>query len=507
MPSEVTIQPNDEHNQKLVSHVHPNDWVNPTPQAMYDMVVIGAGTAGLVTAVASAGLGKKVALIERHLMGGDCLNVGCVPSKALIRSARAAADARSVGEFGVHVDGEVRVDFERVMERMRELRAGIAPHDSADRFTSVGVDVFIGSGRFTGRNTVDVEGVTLNFKKACVATGARAAAPPIPGLDEVEYLTNETIFELTELPKRLLVFGAGAIGCEMAQSFARFGSEVHLLEAQHGIMPREDQACAEIVKASMMRDGVNIHCCGKQAKLENTAGGIRATFESHEQGYDIEVDHVLIAVGRTPNVEGLGLDEAGVKYDKRGVAVDDTLATSNPDIFAAGDICYKYKFTHAADANARIVIRNGLFGWLPLPKAKASKLVMPWCTYTSPEIAHVGKSIQELDEAGTRYETVSVELGKVDRAILEGETEGVLRVHVVPNSGRILGATLVAGHAGEMIGELTMAITKGVKLHEIASVIHPYPTQAEVIKRAGDQFFKKHALNWFGWKSRLGMGK
>ena len=485
------IRPDDEHNRVLIDNVHPPDWTNPTPSGTYDMVVVGAGTAGLITAIGCAGLGKKVALLERHLMGGDCLNVGCVPSKAVIRAARAAAEVRDAAELGTNVSG-YSVDFAHLMERMRRLRAGISRHDSARRYTEAGVDVFIGQGVFTGPDRVEVDGQTLLFKKACIATGARASAPPIPGLDEVDYLTNETIFELTELPRRLGVIGAGPIGCELAQSFARFGTEVSLIESTHGILPREDPDAAAIVKQSMVKDGVQLYCCGREVRLERDGDGARFVLASHDKSYDFTVDQVLVAAGRAPNVDGLGLEAAGVDFDRRGVKVNDRLQTSNRNIFAAGDIASRYQFTHAADATSRIVIRNALFPWLPF-KGRASKLIMPWCTYTEPEIAHVGRYPKELEEAGVRFSTVEIPLKSIDRAILEGQDEGILKVHVRPG-GRILGATLVAAHAGDMISELTTAMVHGVKLHQMSKVIHPYPTQAEAIKRAGDQYFRTWAL-------------
>lgn len=499
----VSMHPMDEHNRTLVDNVHPSDWVNPTPpRSPYDMVVVGAGTAGLITAIGAAGLGKKVALIERHLMGGDCLNVGCVPSKALIRLATAAAAVRRAADFGVHAGGDVSVDFAKVMERVRRLRAALSPHDSAKGYTEQGVDVYLGSGRFTGPDTLDVEGRTLRFKKACIATGARAAAPPIPGLNHIAYLTNETLFELTELPKTLGVIGAGPIGCELAQAFARLGSEVYLVEAMHGVLPNEDPEASEIVRRAIVDDGVHLLCCGEALQLSQGDGtGVRLQAESHGHRYDLRVDRLLVAVGRTPNSDGLGLEAAHVRHDERGVIVDDRLRTSNPHIYAAGDICFKYKFTHVADANARLVVRNALLGWIPR-KPKASDLVIPWCTYTDPEIAHVGTYAKDLDAAGLRYETVQIDLAEVDRAVLESETAGLLKVHVTPN-GRILGATLVSRHAGESISEITTAIVHGIKLQHLSKVIHPYPTQAEAIKRAGDQFFKQWLL---GWKKRLTFG-
>ncbi len=478
------LHPWDEHNRKLYSHVHPPDWVNPTPAPRYNLVVIGGGTAGLVTAAGAAGLGAKVALVEKHLLGGDCLNVGCVPSKALLRAARAVAETRRAGEFGVRVGGEITVDFPAVMERMRRLRADISPHDSAARFRELGVDVFIGSAEFTGPDTVRVGDRSLRFAKGVIATGARAAAPPIPGLQDVPYLTNESLFSLTELPKRLGIIGAGPIGCEMAQAFARFGSEVFLIEATHGILPREDRDAAEIVRAAMEREGVKLLCCGKALKLAKDPNGVRLQVESHGQSYDVSVDRLLVAVGRAPNVEGLGLETVGVEFDKKGVKVNDRLQTANPRIYACGDICSPYQFTHAADFMARIVIQNALFKG----RAKASSLIIPWATYTSPEIAHLGLYEQEAKVKGIAVDTFTQELSKVDRAILDGETEGFVRVHVRKGTDEIVGATVVAAHAGEMIGELSLAMKGGLGLNTIGAAIHPYPTQAEAIRKTGDLY-------------------
>ena len=479
------LHPWDLHNRQLASHVHPPDWQNPKPAARYNLVVIGAGTAGLVCAAGAAGLGAKVALIERHLMGGDCLNVGCVPSKAMIRAARAAAAVRDAAEFGVHIPKGVTVDFGQAMERMRRLRASIAPHDSAQRFSDLGIDVFIGDGRFVDARTVEVAGDRLAFKKAVIATGARAAAPPIAGLNEVAYLTNETVFSLTELPRRLGVIGAGPIGCEMAQAFARFGSEVLLVETAHGILPREDPAASAIVLESMLKDGVKPLCCGKELKVARVDGGrVRLTVSSHGKAYDEVVDQLLVAVGRTPNVENLGLEAAGVAYSKKGVQVDDRLVTTQPTIYAAGDICSPYQFTHAADFMARIVIRNALF----FGRAKASALTIPWCTYTEPEIAHVGLYETQAQEQGIAIDTFTRQLSAVDRSILEGSTNGLVTVHVRKGTDKIVGATIVAAHAGDMISEITLAMTHGLGLKQIADTIHPYPTQAEAMRQVGDAY-------------------
>jgi pyruvate/2-oxoglutarate dehydrogenase complex dihydrolipoamide dehydrogenase (E3) component len=492
----------DPFNLELIRHVHPGDWVNPRPAGRYNLVVIGGGTAGLVTAAGAAGLGAKVALIERGLMGGDCLNVGCVPSKGIISAARVAATVRHARTFGVDVPAGVAVNFANVMQRMRRLRARISPNDSAQRFRDLGVDVYFGTARFVDSDTVDVDGTPLHFSRAVIATGARAAAPPIPGLDAVEYLTNETLFSLTELPPRLGVIGAGPIGCEMAQAFAQLGASVFLIEAEHGILPREDRNAAEIVQHALERDGVTLLCCGKNLQIKHD-GGIRLVVDSHGRGYDEPIDTLLVAVGRAPNVEHLNLEAVGVDYDAKGVTVNERLQTTNPRIYAAGDICSPYQFTHAADFMARIVIQNALFRG----RKKSTSLVMPWCTYTSPEIAHVGLYDGQAREKGIEVDTFVQELRDVDRAILDGEDEGLVTIHVKKGTDTIVGATIVAPHAGDLISEIALAITHGLGLKQIGSTIHPYPTQAEAIRKIGDQFnrtrltpfVKSLFKRWLAW--------
>ncbi len=515
MHEPVFVLPNDEHNQKLVNNVHPSNWVNPDPTGPYNIVVIGAGTAGLVTAVIAAAVGAKVALIEKHLMGGDCLNVGCVPSKGVIRAARAWADVRRADEFGVHIPPGVKYDFGAAMARMRKLRARISHTDSVHRYKSLGVDVFIGNARFSGPDAVVVEGPagnrTLRYAKAAICSGARVSTPPTPGLQEAGYLTNETIFTLTELPPRLAVIGAGPIGCELAQSFARFGSQVYLVEAMHGIMPNEDRDAATIVHESMLRDGITLLCCGKDLKVGKTDSGKRLTVDSHGQQYDVTVDEILIGVGRTPNVEGLGLEAVGVEYDKTGVKVSDRLQTTNPRIYAAGDICSRYKFTHAADAMAQILIQNALFPHpFGLAYASVESLIMPWCTFTEPEIAHVGMYEADAKAKGIEVDTFTFKLDEVDRAILDGEDEGFARVHVKKGTDQLLGATIVAAHAGDMISEFSVLMKAGLGLKTITGTIHPYPTQAEVVKKVANAWrkttFTPRAKNilkkWFAWTRR-----
>jgi pyruvate/2-oxoglutarate dehydrogenase complex dihydrolipoamide dehydrogenase (E3) component len=498
----VEVLPRDAYNDRLVANVHPPDWVNPEPAPHYNLVVVGGGTAGLVTAAGAAGLGAKVALVERHLMGGDCLNVGCVPSKALLRAARAAAQVRDARRFGVVVPEGVRVDFAAVMERVRRLRAEIAPHDSAERFRSLGIDVFLGNGRFTAADTLMVGDRTLRFRRAVICTGGRAALPPIPGLSEAGALTNETVFSLTELPPRLAVIGAGPIGCELAQAFARIGSRVTLLEVLPQILSKEDRDAATIVKAALLRDGIEILTAVKIVAVEQRGTEKALRLEGRP---DVVVDAILVGAGRVPNVEGMGLEAAGVTYDpKKGVHVDDQLRTSSPHIYAAGDVCSRFQFTHMADALARIVIQNALF----LGRKKASALTIPWCTYTDPEIAHVGLYEQEATERGIPTKTFVQELRDVDRAILDGETDGFVKVLVRAGSDRTLGATIVAAHAGDLISELTLAMVGKLGLGTIASTIHPYPTQGEAIKKIGDAYNRTRLTRlvkglfekWLAWQ-------
>ena len=512
----IQLQPLDEHNQKLQSNVHPPEWKNPTPKEEYHLVVIGAGTAGLVTAAGAAGLGARVALIERELMGGDCLNVGCVPSKGLIGAARVAATVREAATFGVNVPEGTTVDFGKAMERMRKKRADISPADSAKRFTDLGIDVFFGKGSFTDDNTVSVttstgEETKLKFKKAVIASGARAQAPPIKGLDSIDYLTNENLFSLTELPKRFGIIGSGPIGSEMAQSFARFGSEVFLFERADHILSREDSDAAAVVQEQFVKDGINLELNAEDMELASAGEQISVKIVQNGVPKEVVVDQLLVAVGRAPNVDELKLESVNVKYDKKGVEVNDNMQTTNPRIYAAGDICSKYQFTHAADFMARIVIQNALFAVGPFGKKKASDLIIPWATYTSPEIAHVGMYPADAKEAGVEIDTYEMQLDDVDRAILEGNDEGFVKVHTKKGTDKIVGATIVAENAGDMISEVAVAMKNKIGLAGIGSTIHPYPTQAEAIRKLGDQFnktkltsFSKNVLKFL---MKLNVGK
>ena len=499
------VLPLDQYNSVLVANLHPHGWRNPEPSGRYDLVVIGAGTAGLVTAASAAGLGARVALVEKYLFGGDCLNVGCVPSKCIIRSSRAVGDIRAAAGFGVNLTDTVEVNFPAVMERMRRLRSGMSDHDSVKRFQGLGVDVFLGEAQFTGPDSVVVGDKDLHFTKAAIATGARAVELPIEGLREAGYLTNETVFSLTQRPGRLAVIGGGPLGSELAQAFQRLGSQVFIFQGPDHLLNREDADAAEILQRAFLREGIELILKTRPTKVTLTQQGKQISYERDGKLESLIVDEILLGLGRAPNVEGLNLEAAGVEYDnKDGVKVNDYLQTTNSRIYAAGDICLQYKFTHMADATARIVIQNALF----MGRKKLSTLHIPWCTYTDPEIAHVGMYERDAQERGIPLDTFIRPMKEVDRAVTDGEEEGFVKVHVKRGTDKILGATIVARHAGDMIGEISLAMVGGLGLKTMANVIHPYPTQAEAIRQVADEYnrtrltpFAKSVLRWWlGWR-------
>lgn len=481
MPTAIQVPPHDEHNAVLVRNAHPADWQNPTPDGRYNLLVIGGGSAGLVAAVGAAGLGGKVALVEKHLLGGDCLNAGCVPSKTILRSAKVVGDIRRAAELGVRVDGDVTVDFPAVMERMRRIRADISYHDSAQRFAGLGIDLYLGAGQFTGPDTFTVGDRTITFSRAVIATGARAAHVPIPGLAETGYITNEGVFELTRLPRRLAVIGAGPIGLEMAQAFARFGSRVTVFDVLPVVGGLRDAEGNALIRHALEADGVTFYLASQAQQIRRDGDEKVITFTHDGATHDVRVDEILLAAGRRPNVEGLNLEAAGVDYNKKGVVVNDRLQTSNPRIFGAGDVAIAAQFTHTADATARIVLQNALF----LGRKKYSDLIIPWTVYTDPEIAHVGLFDYEAEAQGMAVDTFTVPIQETDRGRTDGE-DGFVKIYVKQGSDKILGATIIARHAGEMISEITTAMMAGAGLGTLARTIHPYPTQAEAIKKAAD---------------------
>jgi pyruvate/2-oxoglutarate dehydrogenase complex dihydrolipoamide dehydrogenase (E3) component len=467
----------------LEALVRPPDWQNPRPQGTYDIVVIGGGTAGLVSAVGAAGLGARVAIVERQRLGGDCLITGCVPSKAILRAARAVGELRRAGGLGVHATG-VDLNFAEVMTRMRHRRAGLAVNDSAERLRGLGIDVFFANASFISTRELAVGSATLRFIRAVIATGSRPSAPPIHGLSDTPYLTNETIFELTERPERLLVIGGGPVGCELSQAFARLGSRVTLFDQARRLLANDDAEAASLVHGALVRDGVHIELGATITRISHRNGEAIVQFRRgpdapHE---DVAGDQLLVATGRTPNVDGLDLARAGIRAGPRGVVVDDRLRTGNRRVYAAGDVCSRFQFTHLADATARLVIQNALF----FGRRKASALTVPWCTYTDPEVAHVGISAEDAEQRKPGVQTISVPLSEVDRAVLDDETEGFVRVH--HERGQLLGCTIVAAHAGELIGQVSYAIAHGATLNDFASTVYPYPTQAEALRKAGDAY-------------------
>lgn len=489
--------------ERLETYVAPPDWQNPKPAGRYNLVVVGGGTAGLVAAAGAAGLGARVALIEKHALGGDCLNVGCVPSKALIASGRALADARRLSVFGGEASG-VCGDFAEIAARMRRLRADISRHDAAERFRDLGVDVFFGAGAFTAKDRLMVGGKELRFARACIATGSRASSLPIEGLEETGYLTNETLFDLTELPRRLLVLGAGPIGCEMAQSFARFGSQVTMLELMPRVLFREWEGASRVVHDALVHDGIRVELAVKTQRVRRVDGELEVEFVREDEPSALRCDAILVAGGRIPVTQGLGLEAAGVEQDPRlGVTVDDRLRTSNPRIFAAGDVASRYKFTHAADALARIVIRNALF----MGREKVSNLVVPWCTYTDPELSHVGLSEEEAKHSGVPFETLDLSWASLDRHVLESGGEGLLHLLTSPGRGRILGATMVGPQAGDLIAPFVLAMQQGIGMKSLSNLVLPYPTRGELLKKAGDAWNRRRltpgVARMIGWWMKL----
>jgi pyruvate/2-oxoglutarate dehydrogenase complex dihydrolipoamide dehydrogenase (E3) component len=477
--------PQDPYERERLAHVHPSGWRNPQPADRYTLVVVGGGTAGLVTAHAAAALGAKVALVERALLGGDCLNIGCVPSKALIRTSRLYAEMRRAEHYGAQTPGHVRVDFPALMQRMRGIRARISRADSVRRLSAAGVDVFFGEARFIRTDVLTVDGAKLHFRKAVIATGARPDTPSIPGLVEAGYLTNENVFDLTELPRRLLVLGGGPLGCELAQAFCRFGAQTIIAQTWPMFLPKEERDAAQILSDAFARDGIEVRLNTRALNVRSEGGQKLVDLVSDDYKSTVAVDAILTGTGRVPRVEGLNLEAAGVDYDSMaGIRVDDFLRTSNPRIYAAGDACLEHKFTHTADASARIVVQNALF----LGRRRLSALTIPWCTYTDPEIAHVGLYVRKAREEGIPVKTFTIPIHDVDRAITDGEEAGFVKIHVKEGTDRILGATMVARHAGEMINEITLAMVAGIGLRVLARVIHAYPTQAEAIRKAADAY-------------------
>lgn len=486
--------PEHEYNETLVKWAAPQDWVNPTADGVYNMVIIGAGSGGLVVAAGAAQLGAKVAIIEKSIIGGDCLNVGCMPSKAIIRAAKTIGYLNKGKKFGIEAEN-VKVDFRKVMEHVYWTRAQLAPHDSADRYTKMGVDVYYGDAHFTGPNTIEIDDQVLEFKKATIATGSRPVEIPINGLKETGFITNETLWHLTEQPASMAIIGAGPIGAEMAQAFQRLGTQVTLIDIAPQILGREDRDAAEIVQAALVTDGVEIVLGAKTQRVYAEDGKKMLEIEHNGETKHISVDEIMLSVGRAPNLEGLNLEAAGVEYHRKGLVVDDYLQTTNPDIYGAGDVALKYQFTHAAGHSAAIVVQNALFAdFVPIigsaAKRKVSDMIMPWATYTDPEVAHIGAYPSDLDEQGIAYDTYQVSAGVNDRAIAEAAIDGFIKVHTKKGGDKILGATIVGSVASELLSEIAIAMKYNLGLGKLRSVVMPYPTQSEIIQKVANEHAK-----------------
>jgi pyruvate/2-oxoglutarate dehydrogenase complex dihydrolipoamide dehydrogenase (E3) component len=464
-------------------------------EGVYNVVVIGAGTAGLVTAAGTAGLGGRVALVERNLMGGDCLNFGCVPSKALISSARLIQRIRESEKWGLDRQSP-QFAFEKVFERMRARRAKIAPNDSEERFEILGVDVFRGEARFISPHEIEVDGQKLRARNFVIATGSRAVIPKIDGIENVPYFTNETIFDdLKEKPDSMIVLGGGPIGCELGQALNRLGVKITIVEYVPQILSPEDVDVAQFMQKHFETEGIRIQHCTEAKRVSMRDGVIRleGNYKPHgaTRGSSVQItgNALLLAVGRCPMMRALNLEAAGVKYNAHGVEVNDYLQTSQPHIYAAGDITNRFKFTHTADYTARVVVRNILMPF-QLLRQKVDWSVVPWCTYTDPEVGHVGLGEKEAKQKNVEYDLFVVPLEDIDRAVVESEESGFAKILTAKGSDKILGATIVAPHAGDLLHEFVLAMKTGIGLGTIASTIHAYPTFAELARKAGDKYNK-----------------
>jgi pyruvate/2-oxoglutarate dehydrogenase complex dihydrolipoamide dehydrogenase (E3) component len=480
-----TRSTNPEDEAAFLRRVRPLDWKNPLPRDTYDLAIIGAGPAGLAAADFAARLGFSVALIERNRLGGNSLNVGSAPSKAMIRTAHVYGGMRDADAFGAPVPDEPVLDFASVMARMRRIRTRISAYQSVHDLAALGVDIFFGDARFVGAGVIRVADASLHFRKALVATGARPRAPEIPGLDAIGYHTSTTIFEMAALPGHLVVIGGGPLGCELAQTFCRLGSHVTIVQNDPKFLPREERDAAEILSRSMARDGVDIRLNTTVVGARREGGArILETVNNDARG-DIQADEILLSIGRVANVEELDLEVAGIEFDTTvGIKVDDRLCTTNPDVYAAGDVCLSLKFTNAAQFSARTAVQNALMR----AQLRFGDAPVPWCTFCDPEIAHIGLHVWEARRQSIPIKSFTVMMHDVDRAITDGEDTGFVKIHIAEGSDRILGATIVASRASEMINEMAVIMSAGIGMKALAQVVHTYPAQSEAIMLAAQAY-------------------
>jgi len=486
----IKLIPDDVYNRKTSENTHPSGWKNPVPADSYDLVVIGGGAAGLSAAMEGATYGAKTTLIENNFIGGESLTSAGIPSKCLMRSARAAAEVLAAQNLGIRLPQPPEMDFSAVMSRMRAVRARLSPHDSAARLKEMGIDVFFGTAWFTGPDSLEADGVPLRFKRAVVATGSKPSLPAIENPEDVSFFTNESIFSLTQAPQRLAVIGGGSTGCELAQIFQRLGSQVVILQKDSRLLPDEDAEAAMVLQRTFSDENIEMLFGARVFRLGAQGSKKRIDFISHGQENSLLADEILVGSGRIPDTSMLNLESAGVRTGPAGIEVNDQLQTSNPRVYAAGDVCLREHYTHIAEASGRLAAENAVLNYTK----NFSDTILSHCIFTDPEIAHAGLSIAEAEAARIPYQVYTQDISLLDRAILEGELAGFVKIVVAQETGKIVGATIVARNAGEMLGTLIASMEAGLNLDRLADAFFPYPTQSEAIQRAALEY-RRHRTN------------